>query len=132
MFCGTTDVMTREHIFRSSWRRKLATSEHLTNLPGVERKFITYGPDNSPITSKSEDLFSVTLKRVCAPCNNTWMNALDSVVEPWVFDPNNDDNRCDPTKFRRWAIKVAVLRAYYGNPLVVEPDDPPKIFTGDD
>jgi hypothetical protein len=132
MFCGTIALMSREHIFRSSWRGKLDTSEHLTNLAGVERKFITYGPDNSQVTSKSEDLFSVTLRRVCGKCNNQWMNALDSVVEDWVFDPNNDDNRCDPIQFRRWAIKVALLREAYDNRFLVDSADPPRIYAGDD
>ena len=77
-------------------------------------------------------MFSVIVKRVCDKCNNRWMNDLDSIVEPWVFNPDNDDNRCDPKEFRRWAIKVALLRAYYDNPLVVEPDDPPTIYAGDD
>jgi hypothetical protein len=60
------------------------------------------------------------------------MNDLDSVVEPWVFDPNNDDNRCDPQQFRRWAIKVALLRMYYEEPLLIEPGDPAKIYAGED
>jgi hypothetical protein len=100
-------------------------------LPFFERKFTKYGQDNSETLTKSEDLFSVTVKRVCAPCNNTWMNDLDSVVEPWVFDPNNDDNRCDPKLFRRWAIKVALLRLYYEEPLLIEPGDPAKIYAGE-
>jgi hypothetical protein len=60
------------------------------------------------------------------------MNDLDSIVEPWVFDPNNDDNRCDPTQFRRWAIKIALLRLYYEEPLLIEPGDPAKIYAGED
>jgi hypothetical protein len=53
-------------------------------------------------------------------------------VEPWVFDPDDDDNRCDPKDFRRWAIKVALLREHYDNPLLVEPADPPLIYAVDD
>ncbi|MEE2852705.1 MAG: hypothetical protein VX424_08655 [Actinomycetota bacterium] len=132
MYCGKTALMTREHIFRASWRDKIETNEHLTNLPGVDRKYITYGPDNSKITSKSEDLFSVTLRRVCDDCNNRWMNQLDSVVERWALDPNNDDNRCDPKEFRRWAIKIALLREAYDNLFIVDSADPPKIFAGED
>jgi hypothetical protein len=132
MFCGSGAPMTREHIFRSSWKHKIDTSEHLVDLPFFERKFTKYGSDNSETRTKSEDLFSVIVKRVCAPCNNTWMNDLDSVVEPWVFDPNNDDNRCDPKQFRRWAIKVAMLRLYYDEPLLIEPPDPATIYAGED
>lgn len=123
--------MTKEHVFRSSWKKTLDTSEHLTAVPGMKRKFIRYDPrDNSEIRSKTEDLFSVIVKRVCASCNNKWMNDLDSVVEPWIFDPNDDDNRCDPEEFRRWAIKVALLRCHYENPDSIESSDPPMIFAG--
>lgn len=133
MFCGSGEPMTREHIFRSSWKRKLKTDENLTQLPGVDRTFTRYDQsDNSVRYSKLEDLFSVVVKRVCATCNNQWMNDLDSIVEPWVFDPYNDDNRCDPREFRRWALKVALLRIHYDEPLVIEPADPPKIFCGED
>jgi hypothetical protein len=132
MFCGSDAPVTKEHVFRSSWKHRLDTSEHLTNLPFFERRFSKYGYDNSETRTRSEDLFSVIVKRVCAPCNNTWMNDLDEVVEPWVFDPNNDDNRCDPKVFRRWAIKVALLREYYDEPLLIQPGDPAKIYAGED
>ena len=102
--------MTREHIFRSSWKKSLETSEYLTNLPGIERKFTQYSQDDNSVKySKLEDLFSVIVKRMCATCNNTWMNDLDTIVEPWVFNPDNDDNRCDPKAFRRWAPIVSFV-----------------------
>jgi hypothetical protein len=132
MFCACDAPMTREHIFRSSWKRKIDTSEHLANLPFFERRFTRYKADTSATLTKSEDLFSTSVKRVCASCNNNWMNDLDSVVEPWVFDPDNDDNRCDPAQFRRWAIKVALLRLYFEEPLLIEPEDPARIYAGED
>ncbi|SBS74362.1 hypothetical protein MHPYR_20006 [uncultured Mycobacterium sp.] len=121
MFCGSSEPVTREHIFRSSWKKTLKVNQHLTDLAIFERKFIQYNPaDNSMKYSKLEDLFSVIVKRVCDKCNNEWMNDLDTIVEPWVFNPDVDDNRCDPKDFRRWAIKVALLRAYYDSPNLVE------------
>jgi hypothetical protein len=60
------------------------------------------------------------------------MNKLDELVEPWVFDPTNDEKRCDPIEFRRWAIKLAILRCYYEHPEAVEPGDPQRIYSGDD
>lgn len=53
-------------------------------------------------------------------------------MESWVFDPNNDDNRCDLPEFRRWAIKIALLRLYYEQPLLIEPGDPAKVYAVDD
>jgi hypothetical protein len=60
------------------------------------------------------------------------MNDLDSVVEPWVFNPDNDDSRCEPKEFRRWAIKVALLREAYDNRFLVDFADPPKVFADED
>jgi hypothetical protein len=133
MFCGCAEPMTREHIFRSSWKKTIETNEHLRTLPGVERKFRKYSQeDGSIVRDKSEDLISVIVKRVCEKCNNEWMNALDSMVERWVLNPDDDDNRCDPKAFRRWAIKVALLRESYDNRFLVDSADPPAIYAGDD
>lgn len=133
LFCGSTKPVTREHIFRSSWKKTLETGEDLTSFPGVQRKFRRYSQvDNSMLQDKAEDLFSVIVKRVCERCNNEWMNDLDSIVERWVFNPDDDDNRCDPGEFRRWAIKVALLRAYYDNRFLVDSADPPRVFADDD
>ncbi|WP_123766309.1 hypothetical protein [Mycolicibacterium hassiacum] len=133
MFCGSSEPVTKEHIFRSSWKKNLEVNQDLVLLPGVERKFRRYRQDDgSMVRDTSEDLFSVIVKRVCAPCNNKWMNDLDSIVEPWVFNPDDDDNRCDPNEFRRWAIKVALLRIHYDAPMAVEPEDPPRIYAGED
>ncbi|WP_133120807.1 hypothetical protein [Mycolicibacterium goodii] len=130
--------MTREHIFRNSWRKKIDTTLGfgvlgVTNTDAEKfRQFTRYGLDGEPKSSKQEDLFSVTVKRVCARCNNTWMNDLDTLVEPWVFDPANEAHCCNPIEFRRWAIKVALLRCYYEHPASVEPGDPEQIYNGDD
>lgn len=125
--------MTREHIFRSSWKKTLEVNQGLADLPFFTRKFIRYNSeDGSIVRSKAEDLFSVVVKRVCAVCNNGWMNDLDSAVEPWVFNPDDDDNRCDPRQFRRWAIKVALLREAYDNRFLVDAADPPKTFADED
>lgn len=132
MFCGSANPMTREHIFRSSWKKTIKTNEHLLNLPGIDRKFQQFGEDGSVVRSKSEDLFSVVVKRVCDTCNNEWMNDLDSIVERWVFNPDDDDNCCDPREFRRWAIKVALLRESYDNQFLVDSADPPRIYRGED
>lgn len=124
--------MTREHIFRSAWKDKLDVSIFPAGSPLVERKITRYRLDNTVARSTMESLFSISVRRVCAPCNNNWMNDLDSLVEPWVFNPLNDANLCDPKQFRRWAVKIALLRCYYENPLIVEPLDPATLFTGKD
>lgn len=124
--------MTREHIFRSAWKDKLDVSIFPIGSPLVERKVTRYRLDNTVVRSTVESLFSISVRRVCASCNNNWMNNLDSAVEPWVFDPLNNDNRCDASAFRRWAIKIALLRSHYENPLTIEPSDPAMLFAGND
>ena len=81
------------------------------------------GRDNSESTSTQEDLFSVTVKRVCAQCHDDWINNLDSVIEPSVFDPDDDESRCDPEVLRRWTIKIVPLCLYYENPVNIESSD---------
>jgi hypothetical protein len=133
MFCGSNEPLTREHVFRSTWKKTLEVNQDLVQIPGVERKFRKYNPDDLSMTrDKNEDLFSVIVKRVCDTCNNEWMNDLDSAVEPWVFNPDDDENRCDPRIFRRWAIKIALLRESYDNLFLVDSTDPPRVYGDED
>jgi hypothetical protein len=88
--------------------------------------------DGSTKLSRPEPLFELVVKPVCDYCNNGWMNDLDSVVEPWLLEPSADDSQCDPAQFRRWAIKVAVLRSYYENPLAPQPEDFSALYNGQD
>ena len=111
LFCGSSALITQEHVFRRSWKDQLGRDKGLEEFREFHRRDI----NNNVLKEKSEDLFLAIVKRVCAQCNNTWMNDLDTLVEPWVFDPMNDENRCDSVEFRCWAIKVALLRCHYEN-----------------
>ena len=100
------------------------------NAPIGKREFTKYAMDGSTKLSRPEPLFELVVKPVCDYCNNGWMNDLDSVVEPWLLEPSADDSQCDPAQFRRWAIKVAVLRSYYENPLAPQPEDFSALYNG--
>ncbi|MFN3003022.1 hypothetical protein [Mycolicibacterium wolinskyi] len=123
-------IMTREHIFRSSWKDKIVVSPLPNNQPMGDREFTRYGRDFTPKSSRPEPLFEVVVKPVCDYCNNGWMNDLDSAVEPWILDPYNGE--CDPVDLRRWAIKVAVLRSRHEHPRVPQPEDFTSLYSGDD
>ncbi|MGP4054176.1 hypothetical protein ACTWP6_05025 [Mycobacterium sp. 4D054] len=125
-------IMTREHIFRSSWKDKIVTSVLPKNEPMGERAFTKYGRDFEAKLSRPESLFEVVAKPVCDYCNNGWMNDLDSSVEPWLLDPYADESQCDPTVFRRWAIKVAVLRSHHEHVSVPQPGDFSALYEGRD
>ncbi len=125
-------ILTREHLFRSSWKDKIIVSVLPGNAPMGERAFTRYGLDFEPKSSRPEPLFELVVKPVCDFCNSGWMNDLDSAVEPWLLDPYADGSQCDPTEFRRWAIKVAVLRSYYENRVVPQPGDLTALYEGQD
>jgi len=119
--------MTREHIFRSSWRDKLDIGP-----PRGDRDFAKISIKGEIKSTRPEPLFDVTVKWVCDHCNNGWMNSLDSAVEPWIFDPYAEANQCDPQQFRRWATKVAVLRSHYEHPVVPQDGDFDALYQGVD
>ncbi|EHB54017.1 hypothetical protein MycrhDRAFT_4480 [Mycolicibacterium rhodesiae JS60] len=83
------------------------------------------------MTTRPDPLFELTVRHVCARCNNGWMNRLDLAVEDWVIDPRNET--CDPHDLRRWAIKLAIMLSLTGQPsAVLPPRDYERLFAGDD
>ncbi|BEL41027.1 hypothetical protein [Mycobacteroides abscessus] len=127
-----TVILTREHIFPSSWKEKLDVSMFInaTEPLGI-REFTRYvGTDFKPISSRPEPLFELVVQPVCDHCNNGWMNDLDMVVLPWLQDPYAVS--IDAAALRRWAIKVAILRCYYENPHVLEPGDLVALYNGEE
>lgn len=124
--------MTREHLFRESWREKLECSVIPSNHPAAKREFVKYNIDGSKRSAEPEILFQVTAKWVCDYCNSGWLNRLDAAVEPWIFDPYDDSLKPDPVDLRLWAIKVAVLLSYHENKLIPQPEDIQAVYDGHD
>ncbi|UMB71762.1 hypothetical protein [Mycobacterium paraterrae] len=125
--------MTKEHVFRQSWRGSTVDISFVPrDHPLYERNFTRYNIDGSIRSAHPDPVFELTVKGVCSYCNNGWMNRLDSVVEPWVFDPYAEESQCDPVQFRRWAIKIALLRSHREHRLVPQPGDLRKLYDGDD
>lgn len=123
-------IMTREHIFPSSWQTKMATTIFKGKEPPGIRRYVKYRNDFTIKDSRPEPLFELIVKSVCDFCNNGWMNDLDCRVEPWLLDPYG--TKCDSDVLRRWAIKVAVLRSHYESPTIPVPKDFVDIHNGRD
>lgn len=98
--------------------------------PGARREFTRYSVDGEEVSTSRDPLFGLKVKRVCAKCNNEWMNNLDSLVEPWIFDPYKQT--CDPVQFRRWAIKVAILRTFKDDRALIHIADLDELYRGSD
>lgn len=87
-----------------------------------------YGIDGSAKSVRPDPLFELVVKPVCDYCNSGWMNDLDSDVEAFILAHSAE---IDVRAFRRWAIKVAILRSYYHHPLMPQPGDFQAIYEGD-
>jgi len=125
VFCGKTPV-TSEHVFKRGFRKKL-------NLPTGDRRFDQQKGLDQPKTSRSDPnpLFELKVRHVCAKCNNGWMNRLDLAVEHWVLNPDNEP--CDPTNLRRWAIKTAIVYSLTAQSSAVLPRaDYERLLDGED
>lgn len=126
------EEITREHLFRESWREKLDCSIYPKGHPSARRHFRKYNIDGSVEKTKPEVLFQVVVRPVCDYCNSGWLNNLDGKIEPWIFDLYNDSLKPDPEDFRRWAIKVAVLLSYNESPHIPQPEDIQAVYDGED
>lgn len=51
--------------------------------------------------ARSDPLFGLTTKSVCANCNNEGMNDLDLCVEKWVMNPETLESGSTPTDLTR-------------------------------
>ncbi|MGD1172162.1 hypothetical protein [Mycobacterium seoulense] len=126
VFCGGP-ANSREHVFKKDFKKKLGITDPL------DRAF-TQRDGNGVVTRRPDPLFESKVRRVCKQCNNTWMNHLDLHVEHWILDP--DDRAayegCDPTQFRRWAIKLALMRSLLDTATFVPREYFQDLFQGHD
>ena len=123
IFCGGTPV-TSEHVFRKSYRKRVGVSHY-------EREFTQRKLGDTLMTARPENPFDCQVKRVCGKCNSRWMNRLDNAVDSWVFDPTNPPT-CTVQEFRRWVIKIAILRAMVDQPNAIPGEDCAALFRGED
>jgi hypothetical protein len=130
VFCGGP-ANSVEHIFKQAFKKKLGVSDP------VDRAFSKVDATGWPAcvsTIRPDPLFEAKVRRVCRKCNSGWMNRLDRDVEAWIVDTDNRNawQACDPTIFRRWALKLALMRSLLDNATIVPRDYFHRLFNGDD
>lgn len=77
LFCGSTQKMSREHLW-PQWARRTFDS-------AAAKQQVSHSlHDGSGPAYKAWDaeVFSATIKRVCAACNNGWMSDLEARAQP--------------------------------------------------
>lgn len=126
IFCGSTGV-TREHVFpqwlhseplvaasiaRGFDRRPMVTPTYSlksaeTGLPGTD--LVPRGGTEQPPET-------LTVKVVCAPCNNGWMSQREvstmATLAPIMADIPTTLSTAELTRLASWATKTAVISEY--------------------
>ena len=60
------------------------------------------------------------------------MQALDTRVVDVVLNPDDATKTCDPIQFRRWAIKVAIMRSTLDHSGIIPREDRMQLYAGED
>lgn len=116
IFCGsTTNKISKEHVFRNALR-KYAPSDlgmMFENFTTGERREL------------KDSLFDQTLRKVCKPCNEGWMERLEVQVEPvlaaLIMGEPTSLTQHEARALARWAAKTNVVRGHTGRSLAVQP-----------
>lgn len=126
MFCGGP-ANSVEHIFKKALKKKLGVTDP------TERAFKQRDAAGN-VTTRPDPLFDQKVRRVCRACNSGWMNDLDLHVEDWIVNPDDPDayGACNPAEFRRWAIKLALMRSLLDSATAVPRAYFESVFQGDD
>ncbi|MDQ0923382.1 hypothetical protein QF038_001890 [Pseudarthrobacter sp. W1I19] len=103
-FCGSTQPLTREHVF-GQWVSKIGLDlspamHHAGALNGLPRDM----GDQPP--------YRLQVKKFCAPCNNGWMsqleNAAQRVLTPFILGKPGTIAVEDQAVIAMWAQKTAL------------------------
>lgn len=109
VFCGSDDTLTKEHVF-PEWVRSYLQSE--PGNTGTHRRTVIR---DSGTTSHSRPAAPATLtvRAVCADCNNGWMSRLESTAKPYLLPMIQGRKRALFPPAQRavatWAVKTALV-----------------------
>jgi hypothetical protein len=100
---------TAEHIFGDGFRR--------ISLHKVMNMYLGNVNGESPELMYSPTLTNLTTKSVCKKCNNEWMSALETAVEPIIVRLFNGTDAhelstADLEILARWTAKTAITLSY--------------------
>ena len=117
---------TREHVF-GRWIMKRLPKEKLIFDP---HRAGAFGLDYSDVRGPMP-LDALKVGRVCAPCNNGWMSALEADAERILFGGDRDLDTSDALRLAHWAIKTAVvMNVSQPSPLIWTEADRHQVRTG--
>lgn len=115
VFCGSSDTITKEHLF-SEWLRTLLREM----APGWGFQ-VAFREEGGPIVLHRRSTYRTHQWRriVCQKCNNGWMSRLEGqhggvrpVLEPLVRGKPITLSRADQELLMRWIVKTAVVWEY--------------------
>jgi hypothetical protein len=124
VFCGGP-ANSVEHIFKRAFKHKLGI------VDPVDRAFVRVDADGA-LSARPDPLFELKVRRVCRRCNSGWMNKLDLRVEDWIIDTDDESafQACDATDFRRWALKMALMRSLVDDATIVPREYFTRLYDG--
>ncbi|SCL34207.1 hypothetical protein GA0070616_4911 [Micromonospora nigra] len=110
-FCNANRPLTKEHIFRQSWKNHFGKSTHNIHEWGWQRDDSGQAVHDSRSYRKVG--FEQTVKAFCGRCNNGWMNDLEQEAGNLVLALAKGEDRNltpeDLATITRWAAKTAFV-----------------------
>lgn len=109
LFCGRTDRRSREHVLRNKFNRTFPAHLRLTEISNMVVTGEETRRSSMPISQ-----FDVTVRQVCEPCNNGWLNdlenAVESTLEQFIVEPPGLAWVQDPEALALWMYIRALMR----------------------
>jgi hypothetical protein len=108
IFCGSDGPLTKEHVL-GNWLADVGLSDELVeNMAGPLNRIGTSFGTARP--------FQITVKSVCASCNNGWMSRLEQtarrVLAPKILGEHGRIQRDDAGAIASWIHKTALVAMY--------------------
>jgi hypothetical protein len=105
VFCGSEELLTREHVF-GDWLSKIGLNdEPAQNFAGPLNRISTPMGIGKP--------FSATVRSVCAACNNGWMSRLETIAQrvltPIVLGDSSRIAAADQGAVAMWLHKTVLV-----------------------
>ncbi len=108
VFCGVDGPLSREHVW-PEWVRPYLSPEE----PGTHTRTVIRAGEPEQQRTYSSGPASITVRSVCASCNNGWMSDLEVAAKPHVLrmilgKPTSLAGGVRDT-VARWAVKTALV-----------------------
>jgi hypothetical protein len=109
IFCGQAGKLSAEHVF-PEWTRPFLTSPYGR---GTHERQILREDGSKDQASYQAEAASLTVRTVCASCNNGWMSKLETRAKPFLLSMiQNRVRTYHPTgqkELATWMVKTALV-----------------------